>query len=148
MEHEYDDMIEMEYPLKTFDTVKHPRMSMSDRAKIFSPFAALKGYEAAIALKQKKVVPRIELSEESKEELDEQLRKIESELQAGKHPMITVVYFKEDEDSRFEGGNYIEVTGMVAKLDPVLRSIQIVEKKLWLDDIFEIRETEAGVNKI
>ncbi|MCI5855867.1 MAG: hypothetical protein MR016_00660 [Agathobacter sp.] len=50
--HEYDEIIEMKYPLETTDTQKHPRMSRADRAKIFSPFAALKGYEEAIAAKQ------------------------------------------------------------------------------------------------
>lgn len=52
--HEYDDIINLEYPLKNFDTTKHPRMSHTDRAKIFAPFSALKGYEEAIAAKQRK----------------------------------------------------------------------------------------------
>ena len=50
--HRYDDIIHLEYPLKSADTVKHPRMTVEDRAKIFAPFAALKGYEDAIAAKQ------------------------------------------------------------------------------------------------
>ena len=29
-------------------SLRHPPMSLADRAKIFSPFAALKGYEEAI----------------------------------------------------------------------------------------------------
>ena len=46
--HKYDDIIEMEYPLQQHDRVKHPPMSRADRAKIFSPFSALKGHEEAI----------------------------------------------------------------------------------------------------
>ncbi len=46
--HKYDDILRMEYPLKTHDEIKHPRMPLSDRAKIFSPFSALKGYEELI----------------------------------------------------------------------------------------------------
>jgi hypothetical protein len=46
--HKYDDIIDMEYPLKTSDTVKHPRMSNAERAKIFAPFAALRGFDEAI----------------------------------------------------------------------------------------------------
>ena len=46
--HKYDDIIDMDYPLKQHDIVKHPPMSMADRAKIFSPFAALKGHGEAI----------------------------------------------------------------------------------------------------
>ena len=42
----YDDIIEMKYP---FDRPsRHSHMSIADRAKIFMPFAALKGYETAI----------------------------------------------------------------------------------------------------
>lgn len=54
----YDDIIEMEYPLKSSDRVKHPRMTIENRAKIFAPFAALKGHEEAIAAKRRIVVPR------------------------------------------------------------------------------------------
>ena len=40
----YDDIINLPHPTST----KHPRMPMSDRAAIFSPFAALTGHAAAI----------------------------------------------------------------------------------------------------
>ena len=44
----------------------HPRMPMSNRAKIFSPFAALRGYEDEIASEGRDHLKgnRIELSEE------------------------------------------------------------------------------------
>lgn len=41
----YDDMIDLPHPASK----KHPRMSIQDRAAIFSPFAALSGHGAAIA---------------------------------------------------------------------------------------------------
>ncbi|MBP1757002.1 MAG: hypothetical protein H6Q59_3400, partial [Firmicutes bacterium] len=47
--HGYDDILHTEYPLKNRDIIKHPKMTIEDRAKIFAPFAALKGYEEAIA---------------------------------------------------------------------------------------------------
>lgn len=50
--HSYDDIIGLEYPLKQHDKIKHPPMPIADRAKIFSPFAALKGYEEAIHQKE------------------------------------------------------------------------------------------------
>lgn len=52
--HSYDDIIGMQYPLKQHDSIKHPPMPMADRAKIFSPFAALKGHEEAIHEKERK----------------------------------------------------------------------------------------------
>ncbi len=140
--HQYDDIIDMEYPLKSSDQVKHPRMPVEDRAKIFAPFAALKGYEEAIAAKQKIVVPRIELSEEVKEYLDLQLSKIEQHLISGHHPIVTVVYFLKDKHSSEEGGEYIQFTGMVAKLNQTSRMIQIVDKRLKLEDIYDIKSEE------
>lgn len=134
----YDDIIHMEYPLKSLDIIKHPRMKVEDRAKIFAPFAALKGYEEAIAAKQKVVVPRIELSEESKEYLDLQLGKIEQLLTLGQHPIITVVFFQKNKMSNVDGGEYIRFTGLVAKLDQTSRILQIVEKRIRLDDIYGI----------
>lgn len=136
--HKYDDIINMEYPLKNADAIKHPRMLIEDRAKIFAPFAALKGYEDAINAKQKIVVPRIELSEESKEYLDLQLGKISRLLAKGQHPIITIVYFQNDKVRNKDGGEYIQFTGMVAKFDQTSRILQIVEKKFRLDDIFGI----------
>lgn len=136
--HKYDDIINMEYPLKSSDVIKHPRMEVEDRAKIFAPFAALKGYEEAISAKQKIVVPRIELSEESKEYLDLQLKKIERLLIKGQHPIITVVYFQKDKVGNADGGEYIQFTGLLAKFDRTSRIMQIVEKKLHLDDIYGI----------
>ena len=140
--HQYDDIIYLEYPLKSSDNIKHPRMRIEDRAKIFVPFAALKGYEEAIAAKQKIVVPRIELSEESKEYLDLQLSEIEQLLSMGQHPVITVVYFRKDKASSIDGGEYIRFTGMVAKFDQTSRILQIVEKRLRLEDIYRIEGEE------
>lgn len=138
----YDDIIYREYPPKSSDIIKHPRMRVEDRAKIFAPFAALKGYEEAIAAKQKIVVPRIELSEESKEYLDLQLGRIDGLLTQGQHPVITVVYFQQDKSSNEDGGEYIRFTGMVAKFDQTSRILQVVEKRLRLDDIYRIEGEE------
>lgn len=143
--HKYDDIIHMEYPLKTLNVIKHPRMAIGDRAKIFAPFAALKGHDEAIAAKQKIVVPRIELSEEAKEYLDLKLIKMKHLMMEGKHPIITVVYFQKDKRLNLDGGEYIQFTGMVAKLDLTLRTIQIVEKKLNLDDIYDIKGDDLDV---
>lgn len=59
----YEDIIHLEYPLATSDRVKHPRMSLQDRAKIFAPFAALRGYEQAIAKTQDDLLEKIKKNE-------------------------------------------------------------------------------------
>lgn len=150
MTNKYEDILNMEYPLKSSDKIKHPPMSIADRAKIFAPFAALKGHEEAIIAKQKIVVPRKNLSEESKEVLDRRLSQIGQSLSQGKHPMITVVYFQKDttESKEEEEGVYLRFTGLVGKYDPLLRTIQIVDKKLKLDDIYGIEGEQFSTEKI
>ena len=44
----------------------HPQMSMEDRAAQFSPFAALTGYDAAIAETVRRTEERIEMEEYEK----------------------------------------------------------------------------------
>ncbi|MCR5214182.1 MAG: hypothetical protein K6E10_07175 [Eubacterium sp.] len=45
----YQDIIDKERPQHNGDDfdIRHPRMSREQRAKIFAPFAALKGFEEA-----------------------------------------------------------------------------------------------------
>ncbi len=136
--HKYNDIINMTYPLVSSDKIKHPKMRVEDRAKIFMPFAALKGYEEAIAAKERVVVPRIELSEEAKEYLDIQLGRIEQQLSTGYHPIITVVYFQKSKQQSEDCGEYIQLTGMVAKIDHSSHMLQIIEKRLHFEDIYKI----------
>lgn len=131
----YEDIMHMDYPLSSADIVRHPRMAMEDRAKIFAPFAALKGYEEAIAAKQRIIVSKAELSEEMKEELDRKLQMIEHALEKGEHPVISVIYFEQDKDGEAGEGAYIRFTGMVAGVQMTARFLQIVNRKLPLDDI-------------
>ncbi|MBO4637472.1 MAG: hypothetical protein J5685_10045 [Clostridiales bacterium] len=46
----YEDIIGCSRPVHNGDdfSYRHPKMSTEDRAKIFAPFAALRGFEASI----------------------------------------------------------------------------------------------------
>lgn len=44
----YADILHAECPNSEESRRKHPRMSLQNRAKIFSPFAALRGYDEEI----------------------------------------------------------------------------------------------------
>ena len=101
------------------------KMSPADRAKQFMPFAALKGYDVALRTKEKVIVPKIELSEEMLEELDHKLQMI------GKKDIVTVVYFCNQE--------YLEVTGMVSRIDATARILQIVNTKIPFADIYDLK---------
>lgn len=130
--HKYDDIIEVQYPFKDIERIR--TMTIEERAKIFAPFAALKGHSEAIAAKQKVVASKVELSEESAQQMDYSLMDIDNQLKHGKHPIIKLIYFKQDVRLK-DKGEYIELSGVVAKLNKELRWIQIVNKKINLDDI-------------
>lgn len=100
------------------------KMSPADRAKQFMPFAALKGYEEALHRKEKIVVEKIELSEEMKDELDRQFSQI------GHNDIVTVVYYAEEE--------YLQITGMVAKIDIDARVLKVVNTKIPFENIYSI----------
>lgn len=97
---------------------------MDNRAKQFVPFAAVKGYEEALRAKEKIVVEKIELSEEKKEELDFKLHQI------NKNDIITVVYFYKDE--------YIQLEGMVSRLDTDAKILKVVNTKIPFEDIYDL----------
>ena len=67
MSGKYDDIIHLPHPTSN----KHPRMSIRDRAAMFSPFAALSGHGAAIAETARLTDRRMELDEDTRAELDQ-----------------------------------------------------------------------------
>lgn len=99
-------------------------MPIEDRAKQFMPFSALRGLPDALKLKEKIVVPMIELSEEKKEMLDARMREIKE------GDMASVVHYCD--------GEYIKLSGMVAKLDTTQRYIQIINTRIYFDNIYDI----------
>lgn len=104
------------------------RMCREDRAKQFMPFAALKGYTEALRKKEKIIVPRAELSEEYRENLDWKLREIK------KNDVITVIYFYK--------GEYLKVTGVVSRLDTTFRMLKIVNTKIAFENIYDIMKED------
>ena len=63
----YGDIIEMERTQTEESLRKHPRMTLQNRAKIFSPFAALRGYDEQLAAEKQRterVTKRILTKEE------------------------------------------------------------------------------------
>lgn len=105
--------------------MERTKMSREERAKQFMPFAALKGYPDALRRKEKVVVPKTELSEEYREELDRKLKLVKQ------NGIATVVYY--------EKGEYLQVTGMVSRLDETARVLKIVNVKIPFENIYDIR---------
>ena len=129
--HPYDDIIHLPHHVSP----TRPPMPMSDRAAQFSPFAALVGYDAAIAETGRYTDARTELGEEELNDLDRRFQLLVDQLPA--RPQVTITYFQAD--SRKAGGAYREVTGIVKKLDSFGRLLILEDGQvLPMDDIFSL----------
>ncbi len=128
----YDDIINLPRPES-----KHPHMSNADRAKIFSPFAALKGHTETIRKKEILRVNKIDLSDEAAAALNEKLTLLE------KGQMVTITYFFSDPGPDGTGGTaegiYITLSGIIKHLDSIFRILEIDDHKINFDDIADIR---------
>ena len=128
----YDDIIEHPH----YRSKKRPHMSMINRAAQFSPFAALVGYDEAVAETGRLTDERINLDESVIEEINRRLAEIERRLPADP-PYVTITYFAEDAFK--EGGSYLQMTGKVKKMDLFGRTLTMDDgQSLRDDDIFDI----------
>ena len=110
MDARYKDMLRMQRPES-----HRQKMDLSDRAKIFSPFAALRGYEKIIQSKEQMRVNRRCLSEEEGDEINRKL------ITLKKGDRISVTSFHEDPGCDGSGGmaegTYQTISGVVSKID-------------------------------
>ena len=123
-------------------------MCLSQRAKIFSPFAALKGFEEAIDAKLERYVDKRELTEEEQGQLDATLALLLEQtrnrrLARANRVCATVRYYVPCRDENHEAfglrGTYETVTGLVRKVDPILRkSLFIADQEIEFADLAEI----------
>ena len=128
MSGKYDDMIDLPHPTSN----KHPRMSIQDRAAIFSPFAALSGHGAAIAETARLTDRRMELDEDTKAELDQKQAVLLEHI--GEQPEVTVTWFQPD--GRKDGGAYLTATGRLKKIDEVERILTLLDgTSIPLEDV-------------
>ena len=168
-EHGYDDIgetdkaIDSEYiqisekgkPQHTkFDDFyrKHPFMDVGKRAKIFAPFAALRGFEGCILDKEVQYQPKIILDEEITDEIAQQLEvlhrlTINSRIARNKHVVVSVTYFIPCSDKNHEAygyyGQYVTVTGVCKKVDDTItHTITVGGLVISLDDIYRIEYVE------
>ena len=105
----YDDIKHLTRP--QYDDL-HP-MSMHDRAAQFSPFAALVGYDDAVAETARLTDSRAELTEDEMSELNANLNRLLDSLD--EQPQISVTYFVPDEKK--SGGKYLKKQGDVRIYD-------------------------------
>jgi hypothetical protein len=110
-------------------------MSAYDRAAQFSPFAALSGYEDAVAETARLTDMKVELDEYGKAALNERLNMIQDTLD--EQPEVSITYFLPDKKK--SGGAYVNVTGGVKKIDEYEHIVVMLEAtKIPINDIADI----------
>ena len=116
----YADILHIE---RSEPSAKHPRMNLGSRAKIFSPFAALRGFDDELAEEgaQTLRVSKAELSEEEKSALSARLAGLRRGM------TVTVRYFVPDLCCPADppAGRYRTVTGAVQALDPIAKTLRL-----------------------
>ncbi len=103
-------------------------MPISERAKQFLPFAAVKGLNEALEKKEKVALSKTEMSEDLAAELNEKIHNVQ------KGSIVTITHFYNDD--------FIELTGTVVQIDSAYRTIQIDDNSIDMDDILGIRIVE------
>lgn len=135
MNGKYDDILQLPHHVSAV----HPQMSMINRAAQFSPFAALTGYDAAVREAARLTDRRIELDENSKDELNGKLQLLIAML--AEQPEVTITYFQPDMHKA--GGIYLTVTGRIKKIDEYARAVVLTDgETIDVEDILEL-ESEA-----
>ncbi len=131
MSGKYDDIIGLPHHVSP----RRARMSMTDRAAQFSPFAALTGYEALIDETARLTDERQELSEHRKMVLDEALTRILD--RAGECPRVRLTRFRADLTK--EGGTYLTQEVRIKKVDLYARTVTTTDGlTISMDDLWEL----------
>ena len=135
MSGKYDDIINLPHPT----SAKHPHMPISDRAAIFSPFAALTGHGDAIRETARLTERRIELDEDTRAELDRKQAVLLEHID--EQPEITITWFQPDEKK--DGGAYLTTTGRLKKLRELERLLVLADgAEIPLEDVVAL---ESGI---
>ena len=127
----YDDILTLSRPA----SIGRKRMSASDRAAQFAPFAALSGYDAAVREAARLTQRRIELDDNEIERLNVRLQMLNA------HPdslRAQITYFLPG--VRKAGGEYLDVCGAVLDIDSFAQTVTMEDgRTIPIGDILKIR---------
>ena len=122
---ENEQMLEMSRPEST-----RVRMDILNRAKIFAPFAALKGFEECIREQEIMYEGQKIITEDQAEQIDRTLQ----EAQTG--DLVTATFFCSGPYSQ-EQGQYQTVTGSLA-WEKGMSVIRVGDRRIHICDLFDI----------
>jgi len=127
----YEDIINLEH----YESNKHPRMSMVNRAAQFAPFAALTGYNDAVLEVGRITDKRIILSEDEIEIINDKIRKIKENI--NDQVKVKITYFVADLYK--DGGRYEIIEGIIKRIDEGRQLIILKDKKeIKMSDVIDI----------
>ena len=130
-DHKYDEILNLEH----HKSKKHPPMSLYARSAQFAPFAALTGYEDAVLETAREVGERIDIDEELRNILDSKIQILTEQIK--KKPELIFTYFVPDITK--DGGAYVNVTGIIKKIDTINRIIILEDQtEIPINEIIDI----------
>lgn len=103
------------------------KMTRQERAKIFAPFDALKGFKEALKDEEVIKIPKKILSEDQTTMLDTTVKELTTGM------MIEVIHYNVKEEC------YIKTTGVFTKIDVINKCIFVVKNKILIDNIIDIK---------
>lgn len=128
---DYYDIITREHHISK----NRKRMSLTERAAQFAPFAALTGYEASLKEERRIVNKKVELSDEAQAKINQQIIELKKEPKP-----ILITFFVKDQFKT--GGEYFTKKLLVKKVDEFKQLIVFSNKStIKFTDIFEIQIT-------
>lgn len=102
--------------------------SRADRAKLFAPFAALKGYYELILAQEAAKENKRELSDDDAAAMSDKLKQLE------RGRFIHIRYY--------DKVCYVTVSGPISRLDYDYRYMMVNDRKIWFDDVIWLEEYE------
>ena len=128
----YEDIVDLPHHVSR----KHPQPTMADRAARFAPFAAITGYEEMVLEEARVTDDRIEMDESSKAALNEKLNMILEFID--EQPEVSITYF--EPDKKKSGGAYVNITGIVKRIDEYEHFVIMTDgKKINIDEIYNLQ---------
>ncbi len=134
-ETDYSDIINTPYPFQG----KLTKISSTDRAAQFAPFAALTGFDDVIDETGRITEGESVLSDEEVGMLNAKLSLIEALLSS--EPTVDITYFRKD--TKKEGGVYMTYKGIIKEIDKV-KGVIITKDKLTFA-LSDIRKIDGAI---
>ena len=117
---------------------KHIKMSLQNRAKLFAPFAALRGFDIEILTKEGDTLlsPRPELSESQEEEI---FRTLNSVHHGSSVVLVRFLLAKIVDGTAM--GSFVTISGEVSKIEEESHCIVVGKERIPLSDVLSLRFT-------